>query len=422
MKKIFQVTVLTAFYTFLKMIAGFIVGKIVAIYTGPAGIAMLGQLQSLITLSTGITTAPVSTGLVRYTAESWKGDAAVCAPWWRACIKISGMAMLLVIPLIIVFSRPLAIEVFENGAYAWVVVFASCLLPFTTLNTLISSVLNGQQKYKQFILLGMLSVVISTIVMILLVVFFGLNGALIAAAMNSGIAGIVLMISCLKQPWFRLKYWWGETEKQHLTSIAKYALMALATAAAMPVVMIFIRKILIAHTGWDGAGHWQAVWKISEVYLGVITIALSTYFLPRLSVLQDSILIKREVNSVMPYIAMVTLVLAGGIYLFRDLSITLLFTEEFRTARDLFAWQLIGDVIKIIGFMYAYPLQAQGHTKVFIVSELLFAALFVVLCNYFVAIYGVQGANFAYAMTYSAYTIFAFVFTNYINVRVRANR
>ncbi len=39
------------------------------------------------------------------------------------------------------------------------------------------------------------------------------------------------------------------------------------------------------------AGQWQAVYKISEVYLGIITIALSTYFLPKLSTLKNTDLI-----------------------------------------------------------------------------------------------------------------------------------
>lgn len=69
MKKFLQVTILSAIYTFIKMIAGFIIGKVVAIYTGPSGVAMLGQVQSLITIVAGTTSAPVSTGLVRYTAE-----------------------------------------------------------------------------------------------------------------------------------------------------------------------------------------------------------------------------------------------------------------------------------------------------------------------------------------------------------------
>ncbi|MGQ7112799.1 O-antigen flippase, partial [Escherichia sp. TWPC-MK] len=43
MKKMLAVTMSTASLTFYKILSGFIVAKIVAIYTGPSGIALLGQ-------------------------------------------------------------------------------------------------------------------------------------------------------------------------------------------------------------------------------------------------------------------------------------------------------------------------------------------------------------------------------------------
>ncbi|HDD9762742.1 TPA: O-antigen flippase, partial [Escherichia coli] len=84
MKRFFKVAILSAIFTFLKMIAGFIVGKVIAIYTGPSGIAMLGQVQSLMNISVGVATSPVGNGLVRYTAENWDGGKGKCkcAPWW----------------------------------------------------------------------------------------------------------------------------------------------------------------------------------------------------------------------------------------------------------------------------------------------------------------------------------------------------
>ncbi|EFC6628305.1 O50 family O-antigen flippase, partial [Escherichia coli] len=117
------------------------------------------------------------------------------------------------------------------------------------------------------------------------------------------------------------------------------------------------------------------------------------------------------------YIISITSFMALSIYLFRDLVITVLFTEQFRSARELFLLQLIGDVIKIAGFLYAYPLQSQGHTKLFISSEVIFSMLFIITTYIFVVNYGVHGANISYVITYSLYFVFAFVFTNFINVR-----
>lgn len=54
MKKMLSVTLTTGVLTLYKILSGFIIAKIVALYTGPTGIAMLGQLQSLLTALNGV--------------------------------------------------------------------------------------------------------------------------------------------------------------------------------------------------------------------------------------------------------------------------------------------------------------------------------------------------------------------------------
>jgi PST family polysaccharide transporter len=417
MKQFFKVTILSGVYTLLKMIVGFIISKFIAIYTGPAGIAMLGQVQSIMTITTGVAAAPVGTGLVRYTAENWQKGEVACSPWWTACLRITLIFLVVLIPTIVLFSGSLSSLLFDNQYYSWLIVLSACVLPFSVVNILIASVINGQQKYRQYILLGMLSVLIATGVMILLIIYFGLTGALIATTLYTAIAGIVLIFFCINKKWFRLNYWFVKIDTTHLKPIINYTLMALVTAAAMPLALLTVRKILIENAGWENAGHWQAVWKISEVYLGVITIALSTYLLPRLAALKEVNLVRKEINSISIYVFTITAILAIIVYYLRDVSITILFTEDFREARNLFLYQLIGDVIKISGFLYAYPLLAQGKIKVYVASEIIFSCLFVIFGFIFIRYYGVQGANLGYLFNYSLYFIFAYTYTNYVNTQ-----
>ncbi|WP_202304574.1 O-antigen translocase [Dryocola clanedunensis] len=417
MKQFFKVTILSGILTLIRMCLGFIVGKIVAIYTGPAGIAMLGQLQSVIGIINGIATAPVGSGIVRYTSEHHLSGFDSCAPWWRAALRISSIIYVIISLLLVINAGFLSKRIFLDEQYAWVIIIACGVIPFAVANTLIASVLNGQQLYRQYISLCMMSVVITTLILIALIVNFNLKGALLATALNSAVAGIVLISFCIKKAWFNYKYWFGPVYKTHIINILGYSFMGLVTALSMPTAILLVRKLLINEVGWNSAGQWQAVWKISEVYLGVVTIALSTYFLPKLSILKDSKLIKKEVNSTSIYIIILTSCLAAIIYFCRDLSLNLLFTSEFKGARNLFLYQLLGDVIKIAGFIYAYPLIAQGRVKVFIISEIIFSFSFVVLAYILIQQFGVQGANIAYLFNYLLYFIFAFTFTNFINVR-----
>ncbi|HGC3683892.1 TPA: O-antigen flippase, partial [Escherichia coli] len=166
-----------------------------------------------------------------------------------------------------------------------------------------------------------------------------------------------------------------EIKKYHLISVINYTMMALITASAMPLALLIVRKLLINDIGWAGAGYWQAVWKISEVYLGIITIALTTYLLPQLSVIKESVLIKKEINLLSPYIISVAVFLAVSIYILRDVCLSVLFTQDFYSARDLFLYQLVGDVFKVAGFLYAYPMIVQARTKIYISLEIFISSI-----------------------------------------------
>ncbi|HBD1630991.1 TPA: O-antigen flippase, partial [Escherichia coli] len=48
MKKILKITSMSAFLTLFKMLIGFVISKAAAVYAGPAGVVVLGQMQSLI--------------------------------------------------------------------------------------------------------------------------------------------------------------------------------------------------------------------------------------------------------------------------------------------------------------------------------------------------------------------------------------
>ncbi|HFO3058637.1 TPA: O-antigen flippase, partial [Escherichia coli] len=90
MKRLLSVTSFTALLTLSRMLAGFLVAKVVAIYTGPAGLAMLGQLQNVIVSLNGLVSAPVGNGVVRYTAQYEKDGYRACSPWWRAALLWGG--------------------------------------------------------------------------------------------------------------------------------------------------------------------------------------------------------------------------------------------------------------------------------------------------------------------------------------------
>lgn len=409
MKKLLKVTALSGMLTLLKMLMGFVIAKVIATYTGPTGMAMLGQVQSMINSFNGIVNAPVSTGVVRFTAENHSSGYDKCSPWWRASLEWCIILCSILIPSGVFFSDILSEWLFKNIEYSWVISLTVIFLPLTAIGTLISSVINGLENYRRYILLMTISVTISSALMIILIIHLGIKGAFIAAALQTSMIGVVMLITNFKQPWLSLCFWWAKTSNKARWDITGYIFMAITAAITTPVALIIIRNILISQVGWDMAGQWQAVWKISEVYLSVLTIALSTYYLPKLSSLSGAASILKEINSTALVVIPFAALLALAVYLFRDLAIFILFTDEFKLARDLFLVQLCGDVVKISSWLYAYPMLSRGATKWFVTSEVLFSVSFVILSYFFISSYGVHGANYAYFLNYLFYLIFVVV-------------
>lgn len=416
MKKLLSVTLFSGLLTLLRMASGFVIAKVVAVYTGPSGMAMLGQVQSLVGALNGIVAAPAGSGVVRFTAEHHAQGFDACAPWWKASLRWLLGLLALIIPLACLGAVPLADWLFGSASYYWLVIAAALALPLSAANTLLASILNGQQQYRRYVGLGMVSVLVATGLILALIVSHGLQGALLAAALSSAFAGLIMLLGALRQPWFRLRYWWGAADRQQIKGIGSYVLMAVTSAICIPTSLILVRNILVSHVGWEQAGQWQAVYKISEVYLGVITMALGTYYLPRLASLKGHAAIRAETLAVAKVVMPIVAVLALGVYLLRDLAITLLFTEQFRAARDLFAIQLVGDVVKILSWLIAYPMLSQGATRWFVGTELTSSISLVLLSHVFISKTGTSGANTAYLINYIFYLILtSFAFKKFTN-------
>ncbi|MCQ0983650.1 O-antigen translocase [Vibrio cholerae] len=410
MKRLLKVSAMTGLLTLLRMAIGFVIAKVVAVYTGPTGMAMLGQVQSMVSCLNGVINAPTGAGVVRFTAEHHKQGFTACAPWWQASLYWVAIITCFALPIGLLFSTPIASWLLHDSTLAWIVIVTISVLPFSALGTLCNSVINGQQQYRRYVGLGMLSTLISSTVMVSLIIAANIEGALLAASIQSALIGLVMFVTNLRQPWMKLTYWWGGQDKAARKAILGYMLMALTSALTVPISLILVRNILISQVGWEAAGQWQAVYKISEVYLGVITMALGTYYLPRLASLTGVDAIVSEIHKTAQVTIPIVSVMALGVYLLRDVAITLLFTEQFRSARELFSIQLTGDVVKIASWLYAYPMLSRGATRWFMVTEILFAINLVWLTYAFVQLNGVIGASMAYTTNYIIYFFIMFFF------------
>lgn len=402
-----KTSVLSAISTIIKVIAGFVSIKVVAVYVGPSGLALMGQMQNFISMMSSVASAGVNSGVVKYTAEHYE-DEQIKQKIWSSALKIS---LVLIIPMaigIIFLADFISMQLLNTAEYSSIFIVFAITVIFFVLNGLLTSILNGQKEIKKLTILNIVGSLFGLAVTILLVTQYELYGALIAGIVSQSIVFFITLAFVLKSSWFKLSMFLGSMDKEYRNKLLKYSLMTITYIITSSLSQIYIRHYLGANIGWDEAGYWQAIWRISETYLMLITTTLTIYYLPKLSSIQDKVELRKELLYGYKIIMPIVIVMALGIYIFRDFIISILFSEAFSPMAELFFYQLIGDVIKIAAWLLGFIMVAKAMTRLSIFSEIFFACSFVGFVVLFVNIYGLIGVTIAFMVNYLIYMIFLY--------------
>jgi len=381
-----------------------VINKVLAIYVGPSGLAVVGQLQNFNSIVMVFANGAISNGVVKYTAE-YKEDIGQKSKFFSTAIVITLSCSIIVGVFLNLSASYLSVLILKSDEYSSVFIIFGFTIVLFALNTLLMSILNGQKEIKKYVIVNIISSLFSLGLTSLLIVNFGLIGVLYALVVNQSVIFFVTLAFVLKTSWFKLEYFKQNVDKKSLIKLGKYSAMALTSALTVPVSHLILLNYIGENLSLDDAGYWQGVWYISTMYLMIITTSLSIYYLPRLSEIKDNRELREEILSGYKIILPVVTVLALGIYLFRELAIEIAFTQKFMPMMDLFKWQLIGDVIKIASWLLGYVILSKAMTRVFIYTEIGFSVLFVMLSIVFIDSFGLIGITYAFSLNYFLYLI-----------------
>lgn len=388
----------------IKMLTLLGINKMLAIYVGPSGYAALGQFQNAVQMVTTFSTGAISNGVTKYTAE-YKDDEDAQRRVWRTAGTIALIGSVVTSILIVCFSKPLAVWCFNDESLYSVFIWCAATVVFFSFNTLLLAILNGKKEISRYILANIGGSLLSLLVTIIMVVQYGLYGALISLVLYQSIAFFVTCLLCYRTPWFRFSNLLGRLDKQIAINLTKFTAMALTTAACVPVSHILVRNYLGSEFGWETAGYWEAMWRLSTAYLLLVTTTLGLYFLPKLSELVNPEDIRKEIVQGYKLILPIAMICGLVIYLMRDFIIGLLFTSAFSPMRDFFAWQMLGDTLKIASWILAYLMLGKAMVKMYIVTEVIFAFGFYLLTIVLTKVGGPIGVTWAHAVNYGFYLV-----------------
>jgi PST family polysaccharide transporter len=388
----------------MRIASGFISNKVVAIYTGPAGVALVGAFTNFILIVFTFANGAINTGVVKYTAE-YNEDESKLKRLFSTAFKISVWCSIIVGIILICFGNYLTSWVFTSPIFIMPVRVLGLTIILYSLNSLLISILNGKTALRAYTIVNSAATTVGLLFTIVLVYFYNIKGALYSLVLAQSVVFFISVALVVRSSWFSWDYFRQQYDQQIASKLSRYSLMAIVTVFTVPLSQLILRNMLINKVGLDAAGYWQGMMRISDGYLMIVTTSLATYYLPVLASIKTKSGLRLEVFKVSRFV--LPAVLLGGtlIFFLRFFIIQLLYTGKFVEMENLFVWQLAGDFFKVAGWLLSYIMLAKAITKIYIITELCFTLSYIGLGYWFVTLQQLRGVTMAFALNNAVYLI-----------------
>ena len=397
-----KASVWTAASTLVKIGVGLLVVKLLAVSFGPSGVGQAGNFRQLVTVLGVLAGAGIFNGVTKFVAQHHDDPARLRQVVGTSSAMVLGFSTLLA-AIFLLAAAPISQGLFGHTHYQGLVRLVALVQMGIAWANLLLALMKGFRDAAGNALSLIAGSLIGVVAYYVCYRLGGYEGALLGLALVPALIVIPAAVMLTRRgqiPWGYLKPRWDNALAGQL---GKFTLMALITSVTMPVAYVMMRNLMAAHYSWDEVGIWQGVSSISDAYLQFITASFSVYLLPTLSRLVTKQDISREIGRSLKFVFPAVAAASLTVWLLRDFAIWLLFSSKFIAMRDLFAWQLVGDVLKVGAYVFGYLVIAKASLRFYILAELSQFTLLTAFSHWLIPAHGALGAAQAYMATYIVY-------------------
>lgn len=397
-----KASIWTAGSTLIKIGVGLLIVKLLAVSFGPSGVGQAGNFRQLITVLGVLSGAGIFNGITRYVAQYQQEPEQLRKALGTSASIILGFSTLLAV-LFLLFAEPISAALFGYAKYQNVVRAVAFIQMGIAYANFFLAILKGYRDAvgnALGVIGGSLFGVIGYVVCYLL---GGYEGALAGLALVPALVVIPAGFILWRRKTIPLHYIKPMWDKALASNLGKFTIMALITSVTIPVAYVMMRNLLAKNYSWDDVGIWQGVSSISDAYLQFITASFTVYLLPTLSRLTNKQDISREILRSLRFVLPAVALVSFSVWVLRDFAIWLLFSSKFVAMRDLFAWQLVGDVLKVGSYVFGYLVIAKASLRFYILTEVSQFILLVGFSHWLIPQNGALGAAQSYMATYIIY-------------------
>lgn len=400
----------TAFWamsqTLVKLIAGFIIIKLIAKVGGPDALSNFGLYQNLVTVLLMVSGGVMFAGVTSKIARAENNDE-FTQFYSGANLFLNRLLLISVFVFFPICVYILYISV--DGVKGNIITLLIISLPFLLLQTRFNfylAILNGLSKVN-LLARDNIYASILTILIACVAFFITTDWRYFAICMCLGPSLRYIYIYGRNKQEYKLSE--NIKPEKNLRYLLRYSLVGLVSSLCLPIAQIIARNFITNHNGLFESGIWQGLTRFSEVYLVLVSSVLSVYVLPKISPAKNRKQIK---ECILPLIMLLIPLIGIGvvfIYYLKEYVVVVLFSREFLPMQELFIYQLPGDIFKIFAWVLTFSLLGLGKTKTLICLELAYFCTYLALIYFTVPVYGLKGAVVAYSASYLLYLFLTIV-------------
>ncbi|HIF9315351.1 TPA: O-antigen translocase [Photobacterium damselae] len=384
----------------IKMLSLMGINKVLAYYTGPSNFAYISQLQNVTNIALVLPVNSISTATVKYSSDS---DCIENNRLIRTCFTMMLFFCFIVFLIFNLFSKEISIYIFKTNEYSYLFNIYGVTIFFFSVNSFCLNILNGLREIKKYVISNIVGNISAFFLFLILIVNYNFNGALICIVTSQVINAIISTYILIRYKKIKISGLLGKVKADELKKVVKFSLMAVFAGFILPISLTIIRNIIISGIDIESAGIWDAAWKISSIYLMLISTTLSVYYLPVFSREKERNRLKKEIIKGCIIVFLLTALSGVIIFTLRQFIVEFLFSKDFYLVSNLIGYQLIGDSVKMISWVLGYFLISKARVKYYILTEAFQWLSFILFSYVCINKYGILGVQYAYLLSQAIY-------------------
>ena len=294
---VLKITSLNAVVIFIRLIVSVFIQRLLAVTVGEAGIANIGQIRNILAMLSSTSTLGTFSGIVKYVSELKDNRSELTKVFSNATVFLIIGSVISFLVLFIgaeYFTR----YVFDSIEYSYVFKLLAIIVPFIAFSRIISGVGSGLSDYKKYAKIELISYLLASLVLVIGLYSYNLDGVIIAIAIAPIIQLVTLILIFGKTLNRYVKFKNFKLNLGYRNSLLAFTLMSFVSAFLINFIELEIRTIVTEDININEAGYWTAINFISKNYMVFATGLFTLYVLPRFASIYNRVDFNKEVINI----------------------------------------------------------------------------------------------------------------------------